>query len=295
MTTPIAYQAQHFRTGLYQPDQFLTAFNWTNAQDGNVSPVLRSKFQDENGNTFEGFAKPFSTQDKSQALVTLNEVTGWLLAKSIGLPCADRAFFIPIALNEMPDFPFGNLPAANSNGLVMCFVTESISETAVRGLFTTEELVTEQSKWTHTDKTIAFDEALANADRHPGNLIRKAANDFYLIDHGRLGFIPYRYPIYEDPDSEKLTEFGFENVLHHNCYLFLNRTNPVVTAEGVKNGLDFAKQLPDSIRKNAFELAFWCNSLLPGYSAKWLNFLYSRSQPELMSTLLHKRFGVLSI
>lgn len=295
MTTPIAYQAQHFRIGLFQPEQFITAFNWTNAQDDNVSPVLRAQFQDEDGNVFEGFAKPFSISNKSEAITTLNEVTGWLLAKNNCLPCAERAFFIPIALDEMPPFNYGILPPANSAGMVMCFVTESISNTAVRGIFTTEELVEEQSKWSHTDSTIAFDEAIANPDRHVYNLLRKGVNDFYLIDHGLLGRDRGDNFVHDLPWSDALVEMDFENHLHHNCYLYLNRSSPSVKAAGVDSGLQFAETLQNNFRKCSLELAFWCSTLLPGHSAKWLNFLYSRAHKHQMSALLHKRFGILQI
>lgn len=295
MSTSIAYQPQHFQVGLYQPDQFITPYNWTNSQDGNVSPVLRAQFQALDGSAFDGFAKPFFLQNEPEAITTLNEVTGWLLAKNYGLPCAERAFFIPIALNEMPVFTHGQLPPAESNGYLMCFVTEAISSTAVRGIYDTDALVREQADWSYADHTIAFDEAIANPDRHAFNLLRKGANDFYLIDHGFLGCDEHRPPVHALPESSDFAELDFANLLHRNSYLALNRNSPKVTSEGCRNGLQFTHIMQEGFKRSAFELAFWCSRLLPGRSAKWLNFLYSRSRTHLMSELLHKRFGILPV
>lgn len=295
MTTSIAYQPQHFQVGLYQADQFITPYNWTNAQDENITPVLRAQFQAPDGKAFEGFAKPFSLKSVPDAIATLNEVTGWILAKNYRLPCAERAFFIPIELNEMPPFTHGQLPPAESNGHLMCFVTEAISSTAVRGIFNTEALVREQAEWIHADHTIAFDEAIANPDRHPFNLLRKGINDFYLIDHGLLGHDKDHQAVHMLPESSNFADLDFGNLLHRHSYQFLNRNSPKVTSEGCKNGVQFTSIMQEGFKRSAFELAFWSSRLLPGQSAKWLNFLYSRSRTHSMSELLHKRYGVLAI
>lgn len=228
-------------------------------------------------------------------MCALNEVTGWLLAKCYGLPCAERAFFIPISIDELPPFIHGNLPSANENGLVMCFVTQAISNTAVRGLYSTDELIREQAAWQYADHTIAFDESVANPDRHAFNLLRKGENDFYLIDHGFLGFDESRPPVHTLPDSDSLSRLAFANRLHQNSYIFLDRNNITATTQGYTNGMIFSETMSDCFGRAAFELAFWCSQLLPGKSAKWLNFLYNRSRSNLMSDLLHKRFGVLPI
>lgn len=296
MTSPIAYQADTMAVALYNTERFVTHYDWTYGREGNVNPVLHARFASTEGE-FDGYAKPFNIRSTHDATTTLNEVTGWLLARASGLPCPERAFFIAIPANTLPSYGgLTALPPEDAHGNLLCFVTQSASSAAVRALFDTQLLVREQSTWSHCDNTIAFDEGIANADRHAFNLLRRGEKDFVLIDHGFLLRDAAAYPTHwEDGSIESKVVKGFDNLLHNNTYHFLNRTTPPVRSAACAKGLEFREKLESAIRRSTFEIAFWCSQLLPGASARWLRFLYSRVQQAPMAHLLAQRYGLLNI
>ncbi len=298
MSPPIAYQPRKMAIELYQPGQFITSHDWTHGRDGNINPVLHGQFSTEAGEYFDGYAKPFAIQDPREATIMLNEVTGWLVARACGLPVPQRAFFIPLSLEELPAYAgASSLPASDANGKVLSFVTQSVANTAIRAVYDSNLLLKEQSEWSMCNETIAFDEGVANADRHPFNLLRKAAGDFVLIDHGfLLHHEDMPYPPHWDVDFlSQNAGHSFRNVLHHNAYICLSRTSPSVSATAFSASEVFAAKMEAAVRSVMFEMAFWSSKLLPGKSANWLQFLYSRIQRAQLSALMAKRFGVLQL
>lgn len=298
MSVPIEYQPSNMAIELYQPGQFITSHDWTHGRDGNVNPVLHGRFSTESGEYFDGYAKPFNLGDPADATVMLNEVTGWLLARSCGLPVPQKAFFIPLNLAELPSYNgAAPLPQPDGNGHVLSFVTQAVANTAIRAVYDTELLVKEQSEWARCDETITFDEGVANTDRHAFNLLRKASGDFVLIDHGFLLRKPnLPYPSHWDAGylTENL-EHSFTNALHHNTYTWQGRNAPSVRSAGCAAGTAFAEKLESALRLTMFEIAFWSSKLLPGRSASWLHFLYSRTQHPRLASLVAKRYGVLPL
>ena len=297
MTTPIAYQAATMAVELYTPAQLVAHYNWTHDRHGNVNPVLHARFTAADGE-FDGYAKPFDWNDLAQATTILNEVTGWLLARASGLPCAARAFFIQLAAADLPRYTGAHpLPAPDAQGFVICFATQAVNNTAIKGLYLTDLLAKEQSEWGHCDQTSPFDEALANTDRHVFNLLRRGSGDFVLIDHGNLlRDMRLPYPLHWQADAiEAMTDKPFANVLHTNTYPLFGRTAPGVCAAGCSQGLTFSAKIHQSVQRTLFEVSFWCSRLLPGTSERWLRFLHQRTHKEPMSELLHKRFGLIPI
>ncbi|MGP1693210.1 MAG: hypothetical protein ACTS6O_11955, partial [Giesbergeria sp.] len=210
--------------------------------------------------------------------------------------CAERAFFAQVPLAHLPAYPdAAALPRPDAHGYVLCFATQAIGNTAVRGLHSTELLATEQSRWAHADATIAFDEGACNSDRHVFNLVRRAANDYVLIDHGyllRTVGDPH-YPAYwADGAIEGLTAHAFSNVLHRNSYPAIGRNAPGVCLDGCGRSLVFCQKLRHALHHSLFEIAYWSSLLRPGCSARWLHFLRSRMEQGQMAELLHKRFGL---
>ncbi|MDR0273851.1 MAG: hypothetical protein LBI48_00605 [Burkholderiaceae bacterium] len=295
MMAPIAYQSKHMAVKLFRPEQFITPYDWTHGRDGNVNPVLHARFCSEEG-LFDGYAKPFSYGDEIQSTFILNEVTGWLLARASGLPVPERAFFTQINCPELPPYTGPtSLPTPDAHGRILCFVTQAVSNTAARGVFNTGDLVAEQSAWPRCDDTIAFDEAVANPDRHCFNLVRRAQRDFVLIDHGLLLHRKGQpYPDYwADGQLENLASEQFQNLLHQNAYLSQQRTSPSVSCPALDNCVKFIDSAQLEMQRTLFEISYWCSQLLPGRSARWLHFLYSRQQPDQIRPLLTKRFGLL--
>jgi hypothetical protein len=260
--------------------------------------VLHARFDTPQG-PLDGFAKPFTMGDETQATQTLNEVTGWLVARACGLPVPKRAFFAALKLSELPAYSGPRpLPVADQDGCVVCFVTQAVANTAQRSLFNTKALVLEQSRWAHCNDTIAFDEGLANADRHSFNLMRSAENDFVLIDHGQLLFDPCqpRYPMHWPAgEIEARTLQPFANLLHQNTYPYLGRNARSACQQGADASMAFGLKMAKAMQRVFFELAFWCSKLLPGKSARWLEFLYTRNSQRHMQQLLQTRYGLFNI
>lgn len=296
MSPPITYQARATRIELLQADQFRNAYDWTHDVQGNVSPVLHARFLGEH--EFDGYVKPFEWGNIAQCTTTLNEVTGWLLAQASGLPCAPRAFFIQLPLAQLPPYTGpAPLPKPDANGNVLCFGTEAVANTAVRALHTTQMLATEQSQWPFNDQTIAFDEGAGNSDRHIFNLVRRAARDYVLIDHGYLlRTLGAAYPSHWGNSTlEGMVGSTFDNHLHYNTYPLMGRNSPTVCQEGCTKGLHFADTLNKALRHSLFEVSFWCSKLMPGTSERWLQFLNARMKREQMAELLHRRFGTIAL
>ncbi|MBT9513298.1 MAG: hypothetical protein IV104_13205 [Acidovorax sp.] len=298
MSAPIDYQPNNMAIELYQSGQFITSHDWTHGRDGNVNPVLHGQFSTEAGEYFDGYAKPFAIGNHVDATVMLNEVTGWLLARACGLPVPQKAFFIPLTLAELPAYGgTASLPPADENGHILSFVTQAVANTAIRAVYDTELLVKEQSQWSRCDDTITFDEGVANTDRHAFNLLRRASGDFVLIDHGFLLRQP-NVPYPSHWDASFLDEYlghSFSNVLHHNTYTWQGRNAPSIRTAGCTASTAFAEKLGAALRATLFEIAFWSSKLLPGRSASWLQFLYSRTQQPRMNSLMAKRYGVLPL
>lgn len=297
MTGPITYQPDHLSIDVLAPEQFITAHDWTHDRDGNVNPVLQARFS-IGDDEFDAFAKPFTPGDRYDATLILNEVTGWLLARASGLPVPERAFFAQLNMAELPPYPgASSLPQPDADGRILCFATQAVSNTAVRTLFPTDLLAKEQAAWPRCDETIAFDEAIANPDRHLFNLLRRNASDFVLIDHGfLLRRDPPAYPEHwDDGVLPTMTSAALANILHSNAYTWAGRTSPTVCIPAYEAGHSFIGRIQPLVRRAMFEISFWCSKLLPGRSAQWLDFLYSRIEQAHLSPLLLQRFGLLSI
>lgn len=300
MNAPIAWLPSCFAVEFLGLERFITAYEWTNNRDKNITPVLHARFALEDGSEIDAYAKPFSPHDEHDATVALNEVTGWLLARACGLPVPERAFFAVLSLQELPPYVQNKhtrpLPVADGDGHILCFATQDAGISAVRPAFATEQLLAEQTKWPHCNHTIAFDEAIANPDRHIGNLFRRRAHDFVLIDHGFLLRNSSNFPQHWQPGVlASMLNQAFANLLHYNTYISTSRTAPTVCEPACRECEEFVAKMQPQVRQALFEIAFWCNKLLPGRSAQWLNFLYSRTRQPLLSALLHKRFGLLDL
>lgn len=296
MREPIAYQPDHFAIGLFPAESFVTAYEWTHGRAGNVTPVIHARFVDGLGAEFDAYAKPFAHNSQYGATLALNEATGWLLARACGLPVPDRAFFTTLAAEELPVYT-GDAPLpCDQQGRMLCFATQDAGQTAVRGMFHANLLATEQANWPRCNDTIAFDEAIANPDRHLSNLLRRRCNDFVLIDHGFLLRQHDTYPEHWKPGAlAKMVDTPLDNLLHLNTYVLQSRTAPTVCKPAFEACEAFMQQQRPQIQRALFEISFWCSKLLPGHSAQWLRFLYDRFAQAHLSPLLQKRFGLLPL
>lgn len=186
-----------------------------NDAQGNACPVLHCRFDLAGAGPTDVYAKLVDAATQQGTIMCLNEISGWLLARSSGLPVAESAFLAYIKASELPPFHAGALPATLANGTYLFFCSQEISRTQATGIIETDELLEEQAHWPHAHSTIALDECTGNADRHLGNLVRKAHQDFALIDHGRLLFRGIE-PCWQGDELAGLLDHTFDNLLHYN-------------------------------------------------------------------------------
>ena len=121
-----------------------------------------------------------------------NEMAGYLLAASSGLPQATRAALIALPGSHLDSIHPGMGFAAEAHWL--CWATTAIaaSDGAQRPSATTHfngqlSLIAGDLKiWKGLPALLAFDEWVANVDRNTGNLLRLAAGEYAVIDHGAI-------------------------------------------------------------------------------------------------------------
>ena len=263
-----------------------------NDAQGNACPVLHCRFDLAGAGPTDVYAKLVDAATQQGTIMCLNEISGWLLARSSGLPVAESAFLAYIKASELPPFHAGALPATLANGTYLFFCSQEISRTQATGIIETDELLEEQAHWPHAHSTIALDECTGNADRHLGNLVRKAHRDFALIDHGRLLFRGIE-PCWQGDELAGLLDHTFDNLLHYNLYHCRNINSPAARTKGFTQCSDSAVHQAQDMRSVFFEISFWCSKLSPGSSAQWLDFLHQRMHRA--NVFLTQRFGLLNL
>lgn len=273
-----------FRIRIVGPQQFVTPYRWV--REGNVSQVLHGRF-DIDGSEIDAYAKVLRLSDPAGRVESVNEVTGWLIAQACGLPVAARAFIAAVRAEDLPADPTNALAPPHDRHVYM-FGTEEISRAQPVGAVSTEDLVREQAVWRHCHGTIAFDEWIGNADRHVNNLVRRAAKDFVLIDHGRLLSRADQGPCWVPQELAELVSTQFGNLLHRHVYDHLRVTSRQKVNAGFRASADNAKMQADNTLPTLHEIAYWCSVLAPGHSAEWLRFLCARVRNA--EPLLRRRF-----
>lgn len=286
------YQPAHLQLGLVPPSDFITPYHWMNDAERNACPVLHCRFDPAGAGPTDVYAKLVDAATAQGAIMCLNEISGWLLARSCGLPVAPSAFLAYIKASELPPFHASALPPALADGTYLFFCTQEISRAQATGIVANDELLEEQAHWPHAHGAMALDEYTGNADRHLHNLVRKARRDFALIDHGRLLYRSAE-PCWHADELESLLSHAFDNLLHHHLYHCRNINSPAARTKGFNACSDSAAQQAQNMRSVFYEISFWCSKLSPGSSAQWLNFLHQRMHRA--TTLLTQRFGLLNL
>ncbi|SDZ99960.1 hypothetical protein [Alkalimonas amylolytica] len=132
----------------------------------------------------------FKMFHKSLPLGLLNEITGYLLAKSCGLPLPTHAGIIKVPkglIENQDDFlphAFVVSEAPGKTPTTICQLTDPITNqqlNAVMGML---------RDWPKLNDTIAFDDWAANTDRNLQNIVVDGPGKIYLIDHSNLPVKP---------------------------------------------------------------------------------------------------------
>ena len=112
----------------------------------------------------------------------VNELLASVLGRIAGLPIP-RGFLVEV---HRADYPNSPLMAAHGLTVMPAFAVEAIAcQSALRRLDLQSPTAREQllRAWPHWYSAAAFDDWIANADRHPGNLLVGAPGEAWLIDH----------------------------------------------------------------------------------------------------------------
>ena len=114
----------------------------------------------------------------------INEVTGWLLAKSAGLPLPPAAGFTYVPGNALLALYPDDAWDANTRYVAWCTATQPGKP--LRGIMQRPVTATDARdllQWDDFSRAAAFDGWVANVDRNAGNLLRNGPGDYTLIDH----------------------------------------------------------------------------------------------------------------
>lgn len=123
-----------------------------------------------------------------------NEVAGYVLAHRYGLPQPPRACIarVPLKNLDMRSLPKRHQwlkETARSRPTYHAFCTEAMNASTPwhhYGEDAAEAMKADLLQWPDHAKTLAFDDIIANLDRHMNNLLRTGESRYALIDHGRL-------------------------------------------------------------------------------------------------------------
>jgi hypothetical protein len=112
----------------------------------------------------------------------VNELLASVLGRLVGLP-VPRGFLVEVRRSDYPDSP---QMISRGTAVAPAFAVEAIAcQSAQRRLDLRSPMAVERlfRAWPHWYSAAAFDDWIANADRHPGNLLVGAPGEAWLIDH----------------------------------------------------------------------------------------------------------------
>jgi hypothetical protein len=281
---------EHFKLKLATNDDFVIAHKWVSDEEENVTPVLHCRFNLDSDSPIDTYAKLMPLGTREGQIECINEISGWLLGQASGLPLANTAFLASVAADKLP--PSQRLAVlTNPDEELFFFCTEAISKSQARAVMHADELAKEQSNWIHCNGTISFDEWTGNTDRHVNNLIRRAKNDFVLIDHGRLLSRRLEGPCWHTAELKDLRATPLSNLLFRHAYTCQSVTLPPALHAGYTKCAHQAAHQKQAMRVALHEISYWCSLVAPGVSAEWLHFLHHRTLNA--DALLQNRFGQL--
>lgn len=171
------------------------------AADGQMAETYLCNIRWSSGDVEQGYVKIYR---KSLNLALVNELTGFILGKACDLPVPSKAAFIKLPsdvfFDKNPADPFDE----------WAFVVKAVPGLSPGSLYQKDllpecaALLQVVASWSKVSDTIAFDDWIANQDRHAGNILVAGPNDIHLIDHGNLPIKIDWQAIDLDPDFESL-------------------------------------------------------------------------------------------
>lgn len=260
------------------PDSFSGFGRWLPAELGHSSPVFTA-FYTYGGSKWYLYCKPYRPGvDKA----LFNEIAGYITAHCCNLPQPSRAFVATITAADIPDMR-AHCPEKSHGWMyqtarITLFATAAIEAPWLKITESGKTLDEDIARWPTLGSAAVLDDTIANTDRHPGNLVRTDADNFALIDNGKL--------ITETDLQGNWTAADINNGrCYHNALADLaqnhHRAGDVIHAAGT---------LPPIPLDIWVELHFWARELLSAQeSSLFLEFLNHRFgyAPCLLKTRYH--------
>jgi hypothetical protein len=223
-----------------------------------------------------------------------NEIAGYLVAQACDLPRAEFAFVAGVPLARLaeggPTWMRVRVASAKEHGeniVYPAFCTKAVEggkgALVSLGGRSKNQLRQDLLKWSDLPRVLAFDDAVANVDRHNNNLLRLGKHKYVLIDHGRLVHSLGNWSI-EDLDS---------GALYEHCLLSFLYPDGEIPERIKSAALMEAQRLLVAPKKIRTELQYWLGKLLtPDEARAFEAFLCDRMAN--IEQLLRKRYNLLS-
>jgi len=216
------------------------------------------------GKETKAYIKRFSN---NRTLALVNEVTGYIVAKYCGLPVSHYAGLINTTPQQFED------ESTQYNN--WAFVVSSLEGATPGSFFEVKDLqhcktlMNLVAGWDKVSDAIAFDDWVANEDRHLGNIMVAGKNRISLFDHSNL-------PITLNWQASQLDpNYTAKSVLANNLYAL--KCMPLPVKSMVSHATNAHEEVYNSIKQ---ELCYWWDVLLaedPGRRAALEIFIESRA------------------
>ncbi len=227
------------------PDQLMAVFG--RDKSGHMAATHSCSIQWNDGNQTKAFLKRFSN-DRELALV--NEITGYIIAKNCDLPVPKYAGLLKTSPEQFND--------KNRSFSEWSFVVSELDGSSPGSFYSKKDLINCKAlmdlvaSWNKVSDAIAFDDWVANEDRHLGNLMIAGKNRIYLFDHSNL-------PITLNWEAEQLEpNYNADSALAKNLYAL--KCAPLPIRSRIAHAANYHEEV---YSKTAEELCYWWDLLLP--------------------------------
>jgi len=171
-----------------KPSSDFNNVNTIRAPDGVMAETFGCNINWGHGLDSRSYVKCFS-QSKNMAIS--NEITGYILAKALGLPVPEKSALIELPDSIRKEFEARTGELCYQYGFAMMMAEGSTPNSILKLHAHDEEFAISifmdaLNKWPQTARLIAFDEWIANEDRNLGNFIIAPNNQIIVIDHSNI-------------------------------------------------------------------------------------------------------------
>jgi len=166
---------------------------WADQGDGHINAVHVAHFEMPNGRRVDAYAKLYPFDGGSNRGL-VNEVTGYLIARAMGITQPASAFIAQIPIKKISQPKHAWLRQARKlTDTYPAFCTERLDGKSAAYRVPDIDLpivIDDVRQWKELPHAVAMDENIAHTDRHLNNLIRLGRRRYAIIDNGILASPP---------------------------------------------------------------------------------------------------------